>query len=81
VQCSVANALRLFNTGLAVFNNLAGDSGVGPSTDYLDFGLPFFIGRPVFVGIAGSNSSYANGYWAFLGLNTAELGTTSRWRP
>ena len=65
VQFSVANALRLFNTGFAVFNNLAGDSGVGPSTDYLDFGLPFFIGRPVFVGIAGSNSSYANGYWAF----------------
>ena len=65
VQFSVANALTLFNTGFAVFGDLAGDSGVGASTDYFDFGLPFFLGRPVFVGIAGSNTSYPNGYWAF----------------
>jgi len=65
VPFSVANAIALFNTGLAVFSNLAGDSGVGPSTDYMDFGLPFFLGRPVFVGIAGSTTTYPNGYWAF----------------
>ncbi len=54
VTISVANADALFlaNGGQnAAFNNLAGDSGTGPSTDYFDFGLPFFYGRDVFVGI------------------------------
>lgn len=54
VTLSVANADLLFsaNSGLnAAFNNLAGDSGTGPSNDYFDFGMPFFYGRTVFIGI------------------------------
>ena len=54
VTLSVANADALFlaNGGQnAAFSNLAGDSGTSTSTDYFDFGLPFFYGRSVFVGI------------------------------
>jgi hypothetical protein len=65
VQFSIADASTLFASGYAAFNDLGGDSGTGPSTDYVDLGLPFFFGRSVFVGIAGSNSSYPNGFWAF----------------
>jgi hypothetical protein len=53
------------STGLAVFNNIGGDSGTAPSNDYVDLGIPFFLGRSVFVGIAGSSTAYPNGYWAF----------------
>ena len=43
------------------------------STDYVDLGLPFFLGRSVFVGFAGTTAydsqdqlvTYPNGYWAF----------------
>jgi len=65
VQFNVANASGLFSSGNAAFNDLGGDSGVGFSTDYVDLGLPFFLGRPVFVGIAGASSAYPNGFWAF----------------
>ena len=65
VQFNIANASALFNTGNAAINDMGGDSGSGPATDYVDLGLPFFLGRQVFVGIAGSNSSYPNGFWAF----------------
>ena len=54
VTLNVANAEALFlaNGGQnAAFNNLAGDSGTDISSDYFDFGLPFFYGRSVFVGI------------------------------
>jgi Protein of unknown function (DUF3443) len=54
VTLNVANAEALFlaNGGQnAAFNNLAGDSGTSQGTDYFDFGLPFFYGRDVFVGI------------------------------
>jgi hypothetical protein len=57
--------MSLFNTGFAAFDDLGGDSGTGASSDYVDLGLPFFLGRSVIVGIAGSNSAYPNGYWAF----------------
>jgi hypothetical protein len=65
VSFTIANAAALLNSGLAAFNNLGGDSGTGPSTDYVDLGLPFFFGRTVFVGIAGASTTYPNGYWAF----------------
>ena len=65
VQLSVANAATLLNSGNAVYNNLGGDSGIGLSTDYVDLGIPFFLGKTVFVGIFGTNTTYPNGYWAF----------------
>ena len=70
VTLNVANAEALFqaNNGQnAAFSNLAGDSGTDPSTDYFDFGLPFFYGRSVFVGI--ENMTGPNGvvgpYYAY----------------
>jgi Protein of unknown function (DUF3443) len=70
VTISVANADALFlaNGGQnAAFNNLAGDSGTGPSTDYFDFGLPFFYGRSVFVGIENQTgpNSIVGPYYAY----------------
>jgi len=65
VSFSIANADNIFNSGLGAFNNLGGDSGTGISTDYVDLGLPFFFNRSVFVGIAGTNATYPNGFWAF----------------
>jgi hypothetical protein len=74
---SIGNALSLFsaNTSYAVFSNLGGPSCVATSTspcssetDFIDLGLPFFFGSPIYVGIAGATSGtpdYANGYWAF----------------
>lgn len=68
------NAETLLNSGNSVFSTLGGDSGINVSTDYVDFGLPFFLGRTVFVGYAGTTMAYpqadnaityANGYWAF----------------
>jgi hypothetical protein len=67
VQFNIANALSLFKTGNAAFNDVGGDSGTGPSTDYVDLGLPFFLGRSVYVGVAGANATYPNGFWAFQG--------------
>ena len=65
VQFSIANAANLVSSGFSAFSDLGGDSGTGPSTDYVDLGLPFFLGRSVFVGIAGTSNTYPNGYWAF----------------
>jgi len=69
VSFSIANADSLFNTGFAAFNNLGGDSGTSPATDYFDFGVPFFFGRNVFTGIAGTTVpngvSAPYGYWAY----------------
>jgi hypothetical protein len=68
---SIANADTLFgnNPSFAAFNNLGGPSGTSLSTDYFDYGLPFFFGRPIFVGIAGTtvpnNASAPNGYYAY----------------
>ncbi len=50
---NIYDATTLFKTNNAVFNDLGSDSGTSQATDYFDFGAPFFIGRTVFVGIAG----------------------------
>ena len=70
VTFTIANADTLFNnTTFFAFNDLGGDSGSGPSSDSVDFGMPFFYGRNVFIGIAGTtvpNSvSAPNGYYAY----------------
>ncbi len=61
VAFSIANALTLFTSGGAAFNNLGGaNHGV------FDWGLPFFFGRVVFIGIEGQTSPAGAGpYWAY----------------
>ena len=55
VLFQVANTATLIQTGNAVFNNLG-----GPSSTF-DWGLPFFFGRVVFVGIEGQLSTLGTG--------------------
>ncbi|HEY6006727.1 MAG TPA: DUF3443 family protein [Geobacteraceae bacterium] len=61
VPFQIGNSLSLFATG----NNLFAELG-GPAPSGFDWGLPFFYGRHVFVGIAGRSSSLGTGpYWAY----------------
>jgi hypothetical protein len=62
VSFSVANADTLLMTSNAAFNDLAGGN---PGSFF--WGLPFFFGRNVFVGIEGQSSPTAvvGPYWAF----------------
>jgi hypothetical protein len=66
---SIENFDNLYPTGYAAFNDIGGDSGNSLSTDYFDFGVPFFYGRNVFVGIAGQTvtgvSNVPYGFWAY----------------
>jgi hypothetical protein len=69
-QFTIANTDTLFsNTTFAAFNDLGGDSGSGPSSDSVDFGMPFFFGRTVYIGIEGmtvpNGVSAPNGYFAY----------------
>jgi hypothetical protein len=76
ITFSIMNADTLFSTGNAAFTDLGGDSGTGPANDYFDFGLPFFFGRSVYIGMmpgvftgesaapsAATSATY--GYYAF----------------
>ena len=70
VTFSIANADALFSSNggaNAAFNDLGGDSGTSTSTDYFDFGMPFFYGRNVFVGINGQSgpNGSVGPYWAY----------------
>ena len=61
VAFSVANALPLIDSPSVVFNNLG-----GPNPTIFDWGIPFFLGRTVFVGIEGQTSPAGTGpYWAY----------------
>lgn len=61
VAFSIGNALTLLTSGETAFNNLGGvNSGA------FDWGLPFFFGRTVFIGIEGQISPAGTGpYWAY----------------
>jgi hypothetical protein len=65
VSFSVANAYTLYQSGNSVFMNMAGSGGTGANAIF-DWGLPFFFGRNVYVGIENSSSSLGTGsYWAY----------------
>jgi hypothetical protein len=60
VPFQVANTETLVQTGNAAFNNLGGEFST------FDWGLPFFLGRTVFVGLEGQSSSLGTGpFFAF----------------
>ena len=64
INFQVSNANNLINTGNTVFNNLGGSSGQGSLL--FDWGLPFFLGRTVYVGIENKTSSLGTGpLWAY----------------
>jgi len=64
VSFQIGNTTNLFNNASnSVFAELGGSA---PSGSGFDWGLPFFFGRPVFVGIDGTNSILGSGpYWAY----------------
>jgi hypothetical protein len=60
VPFQVANTQSLVNTRNSTFNNLGGNFAT------FDWGLPFFLGRTVFVGIEEQDSSLGTGpFFAF----------------
>jgi Protein of unknown function (DUF3443) len=71
ISLNINNATTLFSTNNAVFNDLGSDSvpGGSPAVDFWDLGMPFFLGRTVFVGIAGTAApagvNVPNGFVAF----------------
>jgi hypothetical protein len=64
VSFQIGDASNLFsNTSNSVFAELGGPA---PSGSGFDWGLPFFFGRTVYVGIGGTNSTLGSGpYWAY----------------
>jgi len=62
VNFNVANARTQFDSGNLAFNNVAGPFDASPLVyDGFDFGLPFFFGRTVFMGIDGVPSPLGTG--------------------
>jgi hypothetical protein len=66
VGFGVANANTQLSGNNMVFANLAGASGSDISSDF-DWGLPFFYGRKVYVGITGKTATGlgTGPYWAY----------------
>jgi hypothetical protein len=64
VMFEIGNAASLFsNASNSVFSELGGPAPAGYG---FDWGLPFFFGRAVFVGIEGTSSILGSGpYWAY----------------
>jgi len=61
VNFEIGNVSDLFNTSNNVFSEFG-----GYSQGEFDWGLPFFFGKEVFVGIEGTTSSLGTGpYWAY----------------
>ncbi|MDP8990852.1 MAG: DUF3443 domain-containing protein [Acidobacteriota bacterium] len=61
IAFSIANGLSLIDSPNTAFNNLG-----GPFPLEFDWGLPFFFGRTVFIGIEGQQSAAGTGpYWAY----------------
>lgn len=69
VPFEVSNAYNLFLSGHLVFSNIADSSDVGSSAVF-DWGLPFFFGRNVYVGIEPGTKTVksplgSGPYWAY----------------
>lgn len=66
VSFSIADAETLFaNQGNNAFSNIGGPSS-NSAPFYFDWGLPFFLGRNVFVAIDGASTPGGTGpYWAY----------------
>ncbi|MBF0560358.1 MAG: DUF3443 family protein [Nitrospirae bacterium] len=63
VSFQIGNFNSLTNSANNVFNDIGGDSMGSPS---FDWGLPFYFGRNVFIGIDGKTSSLGTGpYFAY----------------
>jgi len=61
VSFQVGNAVTMFNTSYSVFPALG-----GVMSGEFDWGLPFFLGRSVYVGLDGTTSTLGTGpYWAY----------------
>jgi len=61
IAFSIANGVSLIDSPNTAFNNLG-----GPAPGVFDWGLPFFFGRTVFVGIENQTSAAGTGpYWAY----------------
>jgi hypothetical protein len=63
VSFQIGNFTTLFNSSNNVFNDIGGPASPGSQ---FDWGLPFFFGRDVFIGLEGKGSSLGTGpYWAY----------------
>jgi Protein of unknown function (DUF3443) len=61
ISFTIGNAVTMFNSSNSVFPALGGTMSGG-----FDWGLPFFLGRSVYVGIEGTTSTLGTGpYWAY----------------
>lgn len=69
IPVNVGNPINLFSLANAwVFDNLANSMALfgGNQGGFVDFGLPFYLGRNVYHGFEGASSSLGSGtYWAF----------------
>jgi hypothetical protein len=61
VNFSIANAQTLFNSNNEAFNNIGGSFDGATAFDGFDWGLPFFFGRNVYLGIVGASSPLGTG--------------------
>ena len=61
VNFSIANAGNLFNSNNAAFDNDGGTFDGDTTYDGFDWGLPFFFGRTVFLGMEGSSTPLGQG--------------------
>jgi hypothetical protein len=66
VPFQIGNASTLFSSSNWVFGELGAPYDASTLSAYFDWGLPFFMGRNVYVGIKGKTSSLGTGpYWAY----------------
>jgi Protein of unknown function (DUF3443) len=63
VSFQIANPMALLSSGNAAISNMGGPAF---STGVFDWGLPFFFGRTVYVGLSGQTSVLGTGpFWAY----------------